>query len=325
MSFSAGIIKSYLYKQKVDIEDRETNSKYFNIIDLKEVYTKNIHYFGIRGSLLLKPNSEIYGEILDQQGSIIPLYLVNEPYSLIKGVSTLGFEVLSSTVQGDAILCIIGTTRNNKQVRWSKRITIVNEDTQNEEEFGGFIDLPYSIPVEVSGSHCIVDSGSVTDPLSQSWQVTGTGSYFNAKLRFLNHQTYIAPYITTQSQGSASDYFQSYPTTSKLNSHQLRNIDKYHVFVFESKIDGNTQSSPPYDPNFYPTNLSQSRGVWYWIDSINVAQGTASGVAPYIEYTVNLLSPGKQYYFYIAMTTSQTLNRWYPNIWNNINKGTPRE
>jgi hypothetical protein len=328
MAFTSGIILQNLYKQTVQINDTDYNGKYFQIIDLKESYDRGLHYFALRGSLLLQPGSEIYGELLDQQGQIIKLYLVNEPYSQIRGVPTLGFEITSSTIPGDAVLCLIGTTRDNKLVRWFRTITIVNEDTQNDDEFGGFVDLPGSIPVEVSGSYAIVDSGSSTDPLSQSWNINGTGSYFNAKLRWLNHHTYGSSYIATQSQGSASNYFQSYPTTSKLNNLQLKNIDKYHVFAFSTVMDGTTWSSPPLFPDYYPSSSTtggSTKGTWYWIGSVNTPQGTASGASTYIEYVIPNVPMGKPIYMAVYMTTNYTLDRWTNNVWEKLPKGGIRD
>lgn len=329
MSFTAGtLLKQNLYKKHADIIDSEYSSRYFQVIDLRESYSLGLHYIGIRGSLLLKPNSEIFGEILDQNGTAIPLYLVNQPYAQIKGVPTLGFEIKNTTISGDAVLVLMGITRDNKWVKWSRKISVIIEDTKNEEEFGGFTDLPYSIPVEVSGAYVVVDSGSATDPLSQSWQVTGTGSYSNMKIRWLNHYTYAAPFITTQSQGSASNYFQSYPTLSKLNKHQLQNIDKYHVFMFSPTLDGTTWSAPPLDPYYYPSSSNSNgstKGTWWYVGTVNATQGTASSAATYIEYSMVSVPVGKPFYIAVYMTTQYTLDRWGNNAWWKLPRGVPKD
>ena len=122
MSFTSGIIKQYLHNITVDIEDTSDDSKYFQIIDLKTAYPIGRHYFGIRGSLHLKPASEIGCELLDQQDQIVPIYLVNQQYSKLKGVATIGFEITASTIPGDLRLTITGVTRDNKVVRWEKVI-----------------------------------------------------------------------------------------------------------------------------------------------------------------------------------------------------------
>lgn len=321
-------MKQELWKLLVDIEDLAYDSKYFQIVDLKESYTIGKHYFGIRGSLDLKPRSEIDGEILNQRGQIVPLYLVNQPYSAKRGMATLGFEITTASVQGDMNLTLIGEDRDGNIIRWFRKITAITEYTENQTEYGGFNDLPNNIPVEVSGAFVESDSGSTTTPFSQSWNTIGTGSVRNIKIKWLNHANYSSPYITTQSQGNAYNHQQSPPTFSEINTHQLNNIDKYHIFVFSPDSSSNNEwFTPANSNNYYPgiedINSYQS-GTWNWIDSINAPQGSGSTEITSIEYNIINLPIGKPYYIYIAMTTPYTLQRWANNFWTNLTRGVPK-
>ncbi len=324
-----------LLKMGVSIIDTDYASRYFQIVDLKESYSIGKHYFGLRGSLLLKEHSEVYGEILDQNGNLVPIYLVNNSYANTKGLATLGFEITSSTIAGDLFLCLIGITRENKLVKWIRKLTAVIEYTKNDDDFGGFLELPNNIPIEVSGAFAEVDSGSLTNPFSSSWATTaGTGAFFNVRLRWLNHYNYGASYVGTQShyigtrsQGSASSYFQTPPTLSEITQNTLKNINSYQVFLFSPAYINSRWSAPPSHPNYYPgvedKDANQS-GTWYWIGTIPVPYGTASASSTYIYYTIPNLPTGKPYYFYMCMTTPYTLDRWENNRWETFPKGIPK-
>jgi len=243
-------------------------------------------------------------------------------------MATLGFEITTASVQGDMNFTLVGEDRNGKKIRWFRKSTAIIEYTENQSNYGGFNDLPNNIPVEVSGSFIQTDSGSVQDPFSQSWDVTATGSVWNIKTKWLNHLNYSSPYLTTQSQGSASNFQSSPPTFSKVNSHQLENIDKYHIFVFSPDSSStNAWFEPVGHPDYYPgredLNSYQS-GTWYWVDSINSLEGSGSKDVESIEYIVPSVPVGKPYYIYIAMTTPYTLKRWANNFWDALPRGVPK-
>jgi hypothetical protein len=323
--FTNSIVKQNLYKLKVDIEDTEYTSKYFEVVGLQEQYTKGQHFFGLRGSLYLKPGSEIDGEMLDQREQIVPLYLTNYEYNQQTGVASLGFDVTNASVQGDVHLVLVGTTRDNKIVRWQKKITVIKEYTIIQEKYGGFVDLPKSRPVEVYNLTAVCESSS------------NTSSTYNLRLYWGNHNGYTAPFYTTQSQGGTSQYNYTDPTQSILNQSQLNNITKYHVFVFAPYTKSTGWHIPAGWPNYYPyrsDNPGNQSGSWYWVDSIPAPQGyptvkltdDGAGLAKLnIDYVIKGLPAGRPYYAYVAMTTDYSMQRWESNFWQLLPKGIPEE
>lgn len=329
--FTSGKLKQNLHAIKADINDTDVNSKFFNIIDLGNIYHIGKHYFGMRGSHLLKPGSAVYGEMLDHNGDIIPLYLVNKSYGNTKGVAALCFEITEKTSQGDAILTIVGTSRDNKTVKWQQRIHIVNDTINKQDEFSSFLDLPFHVPVEVYGLQAEITSGSQQYPLSQSWQTFGTGAYYSIVLRWVNHKYYSVPYYATQSQGfSRYDIITTLsktadPAISKISRNILDNISHYHIFMFESYTASNGGFLPPAGyPRYYPgrqdVNGNKS-GSWYYVGSIDIKNMQTHSLSDeYIYYVINNLKPASTYYFYVAMTTTHTLSSWKNNLWNELNK-----
>ena len=346
--FTSGIVKQYLDKMTVDIEDTSESSKYFEVFNLVELNSVGRHYFGLRGSVYLKPGSEISGELIDQWDRIVPLFLINQEYSNLKGVATVGYEIYTVSVNGELYLTLVGTTIDNKIVRWKKILRASNEIMKEtgREDPGGYMEMP--LPVEVP---------------SLTASVRSYPGYYAVHLTWPNVRTYIYSsslysssliYIGTQSQGSASagiwDWQTSPPTTSELTDYQIRNMDYYHVFVYAATWRAQDQpanwSLPDGYPDFYyPKSIPESdgNGKWYWATSIPV-QNPAIVVYDYgsrpprdeipsmvVSTTVNCtLAPlpavvGKPYYFYVGVTTPYCINIWEQNLWSSLTRGLPTE
>jgi len=310
LSFTNGYIKQNLNEWKVDIEDTSENSKYFEVKDLSNIYGIGNQYFGLRGTYYLKPYSEVYGEFLDTYDTIIPLSMVDTNYLSSKGTATLYFPITASSNFGDAQLTLIGTTTDNKTVRWQKSITIINDNIQIPPLYGSTIDLPNYIPVEVSGSE------GWNDSINDWKQSSITSSIWDIKIRWKNHLMYPDNVILSQSQGSVN-ISSSAPTTSVIDTYMLNNISEYHVFTFMGT------STPTNYPNYYPIS-NDANGTWYKVATIPVSINSGANKNDYIEYVLQQAPPDRTFYFYVAMTTDNTLRNWQNNLWTNIQEIKPR-
>jgi len=110
---------------KVDIEDTTDLSRYFQIIEYNPVFTAGKNLFTFNGSNLLLSNSEIKVECLDSNNN--PQYI--EFYkSNVKNTDITKFvisiNIFQETYNGPGKLILVGTTVDNKIVRWTGNIAI---------------------------------------------------------------------------------------------------------------------------------------------------------------------------------------------------------
>lgn len=106
-----------LAKYDVYIEDRTTNSDYFNITNLPQVFTGGRNSFLIGGSSYLKNLSSILIEILDVNGQ--PIYQNPVPNYLQGNSRLLSIEVNETTPVGYATVILMGTvtkTKDNQEI-----------------------------------------------------------------------------------------------------------------------------------------------------------------------------------------------------------------
>lgn len=161
--------KLNLAKLSVDIQDTTADSEYFGIKDFDPVLTGGKNAISLAGSDILKPGSDILVEVLDTNGN--PLYIeVGKGKGSVKfrdGVSiVIAIHVQSFVPIGNGKIYIVGTTKDNESVRWSKDITI-DSSKQNRTKIR-FYKTP-TVEVEpfisdlsiFSNSQTIVASGSV--------------------------------------------------------------------------------------------------------------------------------------------------------------------
>ena len=124
-----------LLNRKVDIEDVSYRSKYFTVSDLNESFSAGKNLFSINGSELLKPRTNIILEILDSENN--PLYYEIGKSGYASYLDTtdlvLSVHVYESTPAGFGKVVLLGTTKDNKTVRWSTNIKI-NPLTDNSSK-----------------------------------------------------------------------------------------------------------------------------------------------------------------------------------------------
>ena len=109
------ITKRNLLKVPVLIEDTVSYSKYFEVSRLDSNFHAGKNGFLIRGTQLLKQNSEIFIEVLDRNGRSVFSNIVGG-YS--EGNARLAsIEITQKTRKGPGKLVVVGTARNYEDGR----------------------------------------------------------------------------------------------------------------------------------------------------------------------------------------------------------------
>jgi hypothetical protein len=127
--------KQNLSKMPVLITDTGPESSYFNIKQLSGVFAGGKNAFLITGTPLLKPNTEVFVEMLDTNGNSLYVEAIK---GFVEAKSRLVvIEVYEDTPAGTAILSVVGTAVKTREgrllsaketsspnVRWEKKIII---------------------------------------------------------------------------------------------------------------------------------------------------------------------------------------------------------
>ena len=145
--------KVNLVDTEVDIVDPSYRSTYFVLSELNSTFTAGKNYFTINGSPLLKKNSPISLEILDSSGA--PVYYETGRAGYFSRLDStdiiVSTHVLDDTVDGFGSLTLIGTTTDNKSVKWTSvikinptldndsRVIFVKNPTLDASEFLSFV------------------------------------------------------------------------------------------------------------------------------------------------------------------------------------------
>ena len=128
--------KQGLLNYKADIEDTSPNSAdYFNVIDIPSYLGEGKNSVRLVGSDsgLLAPNSKIDIEVLDSKGN--PMYFEIPNYQAKDGSKLITIWVYSkranrdeNTPNGPATLVIMGLTRDNQIVRWTRKFEVRSDE-----------------------------------------------------------------------------------------------------------------------------------------------------------------------------------------------------
>lgn len=127
-----------LQDEIVDIEETQEISNYFNLTGLDQVYGRGIHKLYVAGSLLLKRGTYIYVSIQDSAGRDL---LINVPssseiyeqkfnpiarftFTVDDGLPNLYGQTIQEVADGMATMIMVGTTTDNRKVRWTKKFAI---------------------------------------------------------------------------------------------------------------------------------------------------------------------------------------------------------
>ena len=110
------------------ITDNDPNSDYFRISNIPEVFPGGKTAFRIDGSDLLKINSEVKVEVLNNRGKVI----YSEYPDYIEGSSRMiSVYVYSDELYGEALITIMGEAKdvppeweNHLNVKWQKNIIV---------------------------------------------------------------------------------------------------------------------------------------------------------------------------------------------------------
>jgi hypothetical protein len=115
-----------LLSLKVDIEETGISSSYFEVYDIKEVYSKGIYTITIRGSDKLRRLSYIYIDLLDEKDKAVPIRVatINAFENSFLPLRRISFEINEEQANGIAKFVFYGTTNENKSVRWVKSFVI---------------------------------------------------------------------------------------------------------------------------------------------------------------------------------------------------------
>ena len=118
--------KYNLLNRTVDIVDTSYRSEYFVVSNLGDSFSAGKNLFTINGSKLLKPKTNIILEILDSKNN--PLYYEIGKSGYLSYLDTtdlvLSVHVYESTPSGFGKIVLLGTTNENKTVRWSTSVKI---------------------------------------------------------------------------------------------------------------------------------------------------------------------------------------------------------
>jgi hypothetical protein len=162
-----------LLSKSVDIEDLSYRSSYFVVSDLNSTLSAGKNLFCINGSQFLKDGSDIFVEILDAGG--FPLYyeIANSGFIQYRDTTDLiiSVHVYDNVVAGVGKIIIVGTTKDNKTVRWSSNIKInpyLDNDSrvvffkQPTAEANGFLSYILSDDISNLSQSIQIISGSST-------------------------------------------------------------------------------------------------------------------------------------------------------------------
>jgi hypothetical protein len=190
MSITTNIrkIPNRLETISVNIEDTAEVSKYFEVYDIKAVYSKGTHIVTIRGSALLKRGTYIYLDIIDERGSAIPINIppLEEFEREFLPLRRFTFTIDDSNFNGVAQFIFVGTTVQGQTVRWSKKFAInkslpvapVND--RGAWEDGIFYSIGDVVQFNGSTFKTILDhkSSDATKPPNQIyWELFASGGY----------------------------------------------------------------------------------------------------------------------------------------------------
>lgn len=118
---------------KVDIEDSDPQSKYFDVVEFKPKLNGGKNSITMNGSELLKKGSKIQIEVLDLKKNPLYIEVARSPIGGIKyrdGVSTvIAVHVQGSTPVGVGEVIVVGETSSGKKVRWRRKVTIDSKIT----------------------------------------------------------------------------------------------------------------------------------------------------------------------------------------------------
>ena len=118
----------------VDIDETTDQSNYFQVYDIKEVYSKGLHLITLRGSRLLKRDSLVYVEIKHEDGSVIP---INVPPATTYERTLLPlvrftFNITEEIPEGNCTITFIGRDNTNRTIRY-QRSFVVNKRLPSRE------------------------------------------------------------------------------------------------------------------------------------------------------------------------------------------------
>lgn len=112
---------------KADIIESGSYSEYFNIYELKDVYSLGYHTVTIRGSEDLRKGTYIYVEILDEGGRPIPIEVLSADSIFEQTFLPLRrfkFEVTEETLNGVADMYFVGTRNDGKTIKYHRKVAI---------------------------------------------------------------------------------------------------------------------------------------------------------------------------------------------------------
>ena len=115
-----------LLTEKVDINDLEYRSKYFNVVEFDPVFTAGRNPIAFNGSTLLKDGSEIQVQCIDSNGNSLYIERAKATSNQFTDVSkfVISIHVYDEIYNGSAKLVLVGTTVLDEIVRWIGNITI---------------------------------------------------------------------------------------------------------------------------------------------------------------------------------------------------------
>ena len=135
----------------VYIIDNDSNSRYFRIFDIPEIFPAGKTAFRINGSDLLKLNSEVHVEVLNENGKVI----YSEYPDYVEGASRfVSVYVYPDEEYGEGLITVVGEAKNVPiewqgipNIRWQKSI-MVNPSLRNSSPIR-FYSLPRVITEEL--------------------------------------------------------------------------------------------------------------------------------------------------------------------------------
>jgi hypothetical protein len=115
-----------LLTKKVDIEDTEHLSKYFNVVEFNSVLTAGRNPVAFNGTSYLKDGSEIQVECIDSEGNSLYIERAKAKDSQYTDVANfvISIHVYDEIANGGGKLAIVGTTKLGEIVRWIANISI---------------------------------------------------------------------------------------------------------------------------------------------------------------------------------------------------------